>query len=207
MTFAPPPAVFKLGGSLFDLPDLRGRLAAVLAGTPRALIVAGGGGVAEAVRDLDRTHRLGEERAHRVACAALGVSARFVAELLPGGELVATRETASDVWDRGNVCVLDLPGFLAAEEPGDSASPHPVPPSTWDTTSDTLAAWVATRWPADRLVLLKSCDRSPGAVDPHFERFAEGLNVEWVNLRANVRPASGGRQPSVSSGGREHTAG
>ncbi|NNJ28098.1 hypothetical protein LzC2_42090 [Planctomycetes bacterium LzC2] len=136
-------------------------------------------------------HRLGEEAAHRVACESLGTTARFIAELLPGAELAATREAASDVWSRGNVAVLDLPRFLHAEEPLD---PNP-PPHTWDTTSDTLAAWVARRWPAERLALLKSCDRSPEAVDPCFARFAEGLGVEWVNLRdERFAPASGGRQ-------------
>ncbi|MFH5806548.1 hypothetical protein [Alienimonas sp. DA493] len=189
------PTVYKLGGSLFDRPDLAGRLGALLAGEPRALVVAGGGAVADAVRDWDRVHRLGEERAHRLACEALGVTARFVVALLPGAELAATREAASDVWEQGGVAVLDLPAFLAAEEPRD---PDP-PPHTWDTTSDALAAWVARRWPAGRLVMLKSCEQRPDAVDRHFARFSAGLAVEWVNLRGESPSASGRRQPAVRS--------
>ena len=176
--------VLKLGGSLFDRPDLAERLGALLADEPRALVVVGGGAAADAVRDWDRVHRLGEEVAHRLACEALGLTARFVSELLPGAELVADRDAAGDAWARGKVCVLDLPRFLEHEEPLD---PH-APPHTWGTTSDTLAAWVATRWPADRLVMLKSCDERPDAVDRHFAHYAAGLNVWWVNLRAQEIP-------------------
>ena len=172
------PTVYKLGGSLFDLPDLKGRLSRVLAGEPRALVVCGGGAAADAVRAWDRVHGLGEDAAHRVACEALGVSARFVSELI-GGELVATRDAAGDAWARGRVCVLDLPRWVEREAPRDPAAP----PRTWETTSDTLAAWAARRWPAGRLVLLKSCGERPGAVDRHFAASAAGLRVDWVNLR------------------------
>ncbi|QDT15577.1 amino acid kinase family protein [Alienimonas californiensis] len=201
------PLVVKLGGSLLDLPDLAGRLGEVLRNEPRALVVVGGGAAADAVRDWDRSHRLGEERAHRLACEALGLTARFVSELLPGAERVSTRDAARDAWGRGATAVLDLPRFLEREEPLDGHAP----PHTWDTTSDTLAAWVARRWPARRLALLKSCERRPDAVDAHFAQFAAGLEVEWVNLRA--LSASGGRQPAVSSkrferaDGVEHTEG
>ena len=172
------PVVYKVGGSLFDLPDLRDRLARVLAGEPRALLVCGGGGAADAVRGWDRVHGLGEEAAHRVACESLGTSARFIAELI-GAELVATREAASGAWARGDVCVLDVPRWTRREEPRD---PDP-PPHAWDTTSDTLAAWTARRWPAGRLVLLKSCEERAGAVDRQFAAYAAGSAVEWVNLR------------------------
>ena len=180
MSAPPPPTVYKLGGSLFDLPDLRDRLAGLLRPDPRPLVVAGGGEAADAVRGWDRVHRLGEETAHRLACESLGLSARFVCEILPGSELISAREAAGGAWGRGKVCVLDLPRFLEREEPRDPAPP----PHDWGTTSDTLAAWTARRWPAGRLVLLKSCDARPGAVDRHFETFAAGLEVKWVNLRA-----------------------
>ena len=193
----PPPTCYKLGGSLFDLPDLADRVAAALAGERRALLVCGGGAVADAVRGWDRVHRLGEERAHRLACESLGLTARFVAELI-GAELAGDRETAGDVWGRGSVCVLDLPRLLAAEEPRDPAPP----PHAWETTSDALAAWIARRWPAERLVLLKSCDERPGAVDAHFARFAAGLEVGWVNLRAGDARGAGRLPPSSPFGER-----
>ena len=174
------PTVFKLGGSLLDLADLPARLAPLLAAEPRPLVVTGGGPVADAVRTWDRTFTLGDEAAHRLACGATGLTARLAVELLDRAELVACREAAGDVWARGGVAVLDLPAFLASEEPHD-ADP---PPHTWVTTSDTLAAWVARRWPAGRLVLLKSCGPdAAGAVDEQFGRFAAGLTVGWVNVR------------------------
>ena len=53
--------VAKVGGSLFDLPDLRQRLNRWLvaqADTP-VLLIPGGGELADAVRNLHRTHGLG----------------------------------------------------------------------------------------------------------------------------------------------------
>ena len=173
------PTVYKLGGSLFDLPGLRERLADALRPDPRPLIVCGGGAAADAVRGWDRVHGLGEKAAHRLACESLGLTARFVSELL-GAALVGSRDAAGAAWARGRVAVLDTPRFLECEEPRD---PH-APPHSWATTADTLAAWVARRWPAGRLVLWKSCDARPGAVDPHFATYAAGLRVEWANLRA-----------------------
>ena len=59
----------KVGGSLYDLPDLGPRLRRWLdAHAPREVIVAPGGGpFADVVRDLDRAHRLGEETSHWLA--------------------------------------------------------------------------------------------------------------------------------------------
>ena len=173
------PVVYKLGGSLLDLPDLRGRLRAVLAGEPRALVVCGGGAAADAVRAWDAVHRLGEEAAHRAAMETLGASARLAGALLDCG-LVADRAAADRAWANKRVCVLDVPRWAEREERRDPAAP----PHDWHATSDTLAAWCARRWPARGLVLLKSCGDRPGAVDPYFSRYAAGLAVRWVNLRA-----------------------
>ena len=191
----PPPTVFKLGGSLLDLPNLPERLTPLLARERRPLVVCGGGAVADAVRDWDRTFALGDEAAHRLACRATGLAARLVVELLDRAELVACRETARAVWERGGVAVLDLFTFLAAEEPHDPAPP----PHTWATTGDTLAAWTARRWPADRLVLLKSCGPdAAGAVDGGFGRYSAGLEVGWVNVR-------GGHVTRLSKSPGEHS--
>ena len=63
-------SVFKVGGSLFDLPDLGQRLAWLAeAQLSTVLLVPGGGPTAEIIRNLDRRHRLGEEAAHWLACA------------------------------------------------------------------------------------------------------------------------------------------
>ncbi|HEX6984384.1 MAG TPA: hypothetical protein VF170_03355, partial [Planctomycetaceae bacterium] len=148
----PPVRVYKVGGSLFDWPELFGRLAALLASEPgRPLLVSGGGAAADVVRDWDRVHRLGERRAHRLAVTSLRLGEAFLADGLPGGTVVTSRDEAAAAWSAGRLPVLNVETFLTDEE---AAGAEPLPAS-WDVTSDSIAAWVAWRWPAD-LVLLKS---------------------------------------------------
>src|SRR5262249_34532604 len=78
------PVVVKVGASLNDLGDLRPRLECFLKelGTREIVIVPGGGSTADAVRELDRCHNLGEETAHWLALHALKLNAHFLAQLL-----------------------------------------------------------------------------------------------------------------------------
>ncbi|MBA4063774.1 MAG: uridylate kinase [Isosphaera sp.] len=168
--------VVKVGGSLFDHPRLGPGLRAYLAALAPAdvLLVPGGGPVADAVRQLDRAHGLGEEAAHWLALRALAVTAAFLRALPFGSRLN----------------VLDCFAFAAEDEGRPGALPH-----TWDVTTDSIAARVAVVNRADRLVLLKSVDVPPGVlwdqaadrgwVDRHFPTVAAGLAcpVEVVNFR------------------------
>src|ERR1700737_80612 len=78
------PVVVKVGGSLFDLPDLGPRLKSWLdeLASFAVVLVPGGGPTANVVRELDRHHGLGEETAHWLALQALTFNAAFLAALL-----------------------------------------------------------------------------------------------------------------------------
>lgn len=175
--------VYKVGGSLFDWPELFSRLAELLRGERRRpLLIAGGGGAADIVRGWDRVHRLGEERSHRLAIKSLGLGETLLADGVDETTVVGDRGEAGEAWRTGRTPVLCVDRFLADEEAtGSETLPH-----TWDVTSDSIAAWVATRWPAE-LTLLKST--TPGAagegfVDPYFGQAARRVRrVRWVNLR------------------------
>jgi aspartokinase-like uncharacterized kinase len=65
------PVVVKVGGSLFDLPDLGPRLEVWLGARRSVVLVPGGGPTTDVVRALDRTHRLGEEAAHWLALRSI----------------------------------------------------------------------------------------------------------------------------------------
>ncbi len=71
--------VIKVGGSLFDWPDLPSRLMEFLGGREavdrheRIVLIAGGGAAADMVRGLDNMHRLGDETAHRAGAARHGL--------------------------------------------------------------------------------------------------------------------------------------
>lgn len=189
---ASPLTVVKVGGSLFDLPDLDCRLIKLLESLPeeRVLLVPGGGPTTDVVRELDRVHGLGEERAHWLALDALRVNAHFLAVLLPPARVVIRLEECADEWQRGFLPVLDPRAFALADEGCPGCLPH-----SWDVTSDSVAARAARVFGARRLILLKSIDiprgmdwkeaARQGLVDPHCASVAgQKLELRVINLRA-----------------------
>ena len=142
-------AVVKVGGSLYDLPDLGPRLQAWLQQTASAvLLVPGGGPTADVVRDFDRIHRLGEERAHWLALGALQLNAHFLTWLLPSAAVIDHPEQAT----RG-VAILNAFSFLSREK---AACRKGRLPHCWAVTSDAIAARAAVVAGAAELILLKS---------------------------------------------------
>lgn len=193
--------VVKLGGSLLSCPDLAERLRAILSQWPEArhLIVVGGGPAADVVRGWSRDHSLPEEVAHWVAVRSLSLSRLLVRHLLPESREVSSREAAQALWSEGHTpLLLGVEAYLREAEAHDSSPlPH-----RWDVTSDSIAAWVAHRWTADELMLLKSVnlpaeiDAVEAArqelVDPFFPTVAEKLpRVSWCNLRESTPAARG----------------
>jgi aspartokinase-like uncharacterized kinase len=189
-----PLVVVKVGGSLYDWPELGPCLRAWLAALApaRALLVPGGGPTADAIRALDRHHALSEEAAHWLALQALSLNARFLQALLPGAE------------------VVDAHDFARRDEGRPGALPH-----TWDVTSDSVAARVAQVTGARRLVLLKSTDFPEGIdareagrrglVDAYFARAQDEIEVFALNLRGwrPGTPALAGTVPLRPSRARE----
>jgi aspartokinase-like uncharacterized kinase len=187
----PQAVVVKVGGSLFDLPDLGPRLRRWLAtlDTQSILLLPGGGLTANAVRELDRCHHLGEEASHWLALRGLSLNARFLAALLPNGFVVEGWDGCLPQWGRGMLPILDALAFAEADEPEAGSLPH-----CWDVTSDAVAARAAAVGGARRLVLLKSVDvpdgltwadaAECGLVDPFFARtLVGGCSAQVVNLR------------------------
>jgi aspartokinase-like uncharacterized kinase len=178
--------VVKVGGSLYDLPELGPRLRRFLAslGEVDRLIVPGGGVTADAIRAFDRDHHLGAEPSHWLALRACAVNAHFLARLLPGVPVVALPEECCGLG------ILDPFTFALADEGRPGCLPH-----HWDATSDSVAARVAVVARAD-LVLLKSITlpegmswseaAAAGHVDTTFPGVVAegGLRVRAVNLRA-----------------------
>jgi aspartokinase-like uncharacterized kinase len=187
------PIVVKVGGSLFDLPDLGPRLRCWLDHLPtqEVLLLPGGGAIADGVRDLDRCHGLGEERAHWLALYALALNARFLEALVPQSVMIEDLEERRSAWRSGQVPILDAYRFACQDEGQPGCLPH-----DWSVTSDSLAARVAQVLTARRLVLLKSAsppatgwiETSPsGYVDRHFADViagVPGLEVVAINFRA-----------------------
>ena len=118
--------VYKVGGSLFEWPELFGRLEAFLkAEGTRPLLVSGGGGAADAVRHWDRVHGLGEARSHRLAIKSLGLGEAFLADGLAGAAPVSDRPAAETAWAAGQ---NDLPALVpGAQQIIAAESAHYIP--------------------------------------------------------------------------------
>jgi aspartokinase-like uncharacterized kinase len=191
------PVVIKVGGSLFDWPELPRRLENLLderrAAGQRLLLLAGGGPAADWVRAVDRTFALDDLSAHRLALRSLDFTAHILAALVNGLDVVDEPGAAAQVWTRHRIPVLAPSRFL---DEHDSRSAAPLPPS-WDVTSDAVAARVSVHLGAAELVLLKSASAPPGTdrsgaarlglVDPLFPNVSRDLeHVVYVNLRGNA---------------------
>jgi aspartokinase-like uncharacterized kinase len=189
------PVIVKVGGSLYDLPDLGDRLRRWLdrQGLRNVLLFPGGGALVDRIRDLDRRHRLGEEHSHWLALRALTVNAHFLAALLAPAAVVTGPAACPELWRHGVLPVAD-PHALAL---GDEGRPGQVP-HTWDVTSDTLAARAALLTGARELILLKSVSLADeacwaeavqrGVVDHFFPRLVaaappDSLSIRVVNFR------------------------
>jgi aspartokinase-like uncharacterized kinase len=179
-------AVLKVGGSLYgsgSLPGLMRELAAA-ARTRRLLVVPGGGPFADSVRRAGRRHALGMKAAHRMAILAMDQYGWLLSDLHPAAVPVRTLERARRVARSGRLPVLLASVVTAASDEL---------PASWRVTSDSIAAWVARRAGARRLILVKSvnpsrsrggrrsaeaAEDSPrrlaerGIVDPAFTEFA-----------------------------------
>jgi 5-(aminomethyl)-3-furanmethanol phosphate kinase len=142
--------VVKVGGGLGD--DARRPLCATLGELGERhplLVVPGGGGFADAVREADRRFGLRAATSHRMAILGMEQFGWLLSELIPGAE---RRNDLARV-GAGRATVL-LPAAL----------PLDALPASWEVTSDSIAAWVAGETGAGRLVLVKGVD---------------GLFVDW----------------------------
>lgn len=186
------PRIVKVGGSLYDVPDLGSRLQRWLSrlGSSKVLLVPGGGVTADAVRMLDHWQRLGDETAHWLALQGLSLNARFLARLVPGSEVVSSPTVFFKQWHIRQILVLDAYAFAQQDEDQPGALPH-----TWAVTSDSIAARVAEVCGASPLFLLKSVPLPSGTewteagrrglVDPYFAQVVSraALEVHWVDMR------------------------
>ena len=162
--------VVKVGGGIGEdaLPALCTTLGE-LGGRHPLIVVPGGAGFADAVRDADRRFGLGAAASHRMAILGMEQFGWLLSELIPGSERRADLARVS----AGRTTVL-LPAALPLD---------PLPAS-WEVTSDSIAAWVADRTGAGRLVLVKEVDGLSADWPPRGEPLAQRTVAELAALRA-----------------------
>ena len=172
--------VVKVGGSLVSAIEHLDAVLAVVAQAARArrlLIVPGGGPFADAVRAVDRQIGLPDDAAHWMAVLAMDQYAYLIVARMPAAVIVDDQRGIARALDAGRIPVLAPSRWLRDADP----LPH-----SWDVTSDSLAAWVASSVGARRVVLVKppGLRRPDDAVDPYFAR-ALCVGVEATAVAAD----------------------
>lgn len=181
--------VVKIGGSLFDWPELAPRLKCYLESRrdDHMILIAGGGEAANWIRRLDSIHTLGQEMSHDLALRTLDLTTHILSTIVDGLEVIASLDDCARAWERGHTPIANSRLILDHDEHISSAPlPH-----TWNVTSDSIAAWIAVLAAAHELVLLKSaplCEpisreeaARRGLVDAEFPRVSARL--ECVSYR------------------------
>jgi 5-(aminomethyl)-3-furanmethanol phosphate kinase len=191
-----PVCIVKVGGSLLDWPELPARLLDFLkqrrishAGVHHVLM-GGGGDFADSVRRYDRIHRFSDREGHFLAVQAMSLTCTVLFCLLRNCRGVETLAMLDEDWPPDEIPLL-MPSSALEELQFDRRKPMPY---SWDVTSDTLAAWIASELPGRSLVLMKSAALPAGAtrdhaaqlklVDPYFPLISSALeHVEYLHLR------------------------
>jgi aspartokinase-like uncharacterized kinase len=188
--------VVKIGGSLLTRPDLGPAIASWLdqrlAGRQRQTqvnLIVGGGAIVDAFRHLDAIHSLDPVLLHWQCVAALRHTGEILAELIPGS-VVIDSEAAFKSHCRSAIAVgnfVIIPDTFYHRNSGDCL------PCDWQTTSDSIAALLANKIDAEKLVLLKSCDipqcidlsdaACRGIIDPVLPTMIDSHRVEVTRLR------------------------
>ena len=181
--------VVKIGGSLSHEPMLRQWLTELCeVGGGRIVIVPGGGDFADKVRQYQSEWRFDDLAAHNMCLLAMTQYAILMQGISPELVLASSEAKIRRALRDGHVAVW-VPTALMRDTPDAM--------SNWDTTSDSLAAWLSTMLNAERLIVVKSCpisenDRldtlaAAGVVDRRFVDYVNEANyvVEMFN-RDNV---------------------
>jgi aspartokinase-like uncharacterized kinase len=176
--------VVKLGGSLLGTPELSHWLDLLVRhGDGKVVIVPGGGIFADAVREAQKRCDSDDKTAHRMAVMAMDQYGVLMAGLNPA---LATAQSELEFAERGwqHRTTVWLPSLMVNTDEEI--------PANWQITSDSLAAWLASRLNAKHLVLVKSARPEAdqvsleqlikdGIVDGSFGDFTAGRDFHtWI---------------------------
>jgi aspartokinase-like uncharacterized kinase len=177
--------VIKLGGSLInDVDILTSCLDTIEQNSQGKVVIVPGGGVfADQVRRVQTQWQFNDLIAHEMAILAMQQTALLLKSIKPSF-LLANRVSTIDnsapvvIWSPD---IAELNGAMVE--------------ASWDITSDSLAAWLATQLNADELILVKSAEIPPsltlqqmqtqGLVDNAFSRCIKNALYKITLLNKN----------------------
>ena len=145
-------AVIKVGGSLAEDPERLRALCTKLSEAAKkyaVIVVPGGGRFADVVRDSDKRFNLSSEISHRMAILGMDQFGLLLSQITPNScatYLLSNAKQLSEI----EVVPIFLPSRLMFKE-------APLE-NSWAVTSDSIAAYVANRLPAAKVVLVTDVD-------------------------------------------------
>jgi len=145
-------AVIKVGGSLAENPATLKALCTRLseiAEKHSITVVPGGGKFADVVREFDQRYALSADISHRMAILGMDQFGLLLSRIIPNScatYLLSDAVQFSEV----KVVPIFLPSRLMFQD--DQLEP------SWDVTSDSIAAYVASRLNADKVILVTDVD-------------------------------------------------
>lgn len=147
--------VVKVGGSLFDLPDLGARLRRWLELQRPAhnVLLAGGGPLVEQIRAWHADEPIEDAAAHWMCVDLLTVTAHMLHAWMPEIPLVEDDCLLCQRVGEPGATIFGPAPWMRHSEPG---LPGTWLPTTWETTSDSIAGRLAAALVADEFVLMKS---------------------------------------------------
>lgn len=176
--------VIKIGGSLLGSPELKSWLDMLATQSDGKIVIVPGGGIlADAVRESQILSGISDAVAHRMAVMAMDQYGELLAGL---NRKLVTADSELEIAERGwqHRAVVWLPSKMVLADENI--------PMNWRVTSDSLAAWLATKLKAKHLVLVKrqrpdakqiSLEAliKDGMVDKHFGDYTAGQNFStWI---------------------------
>jgi len=184
--------VVKLGGSYAFSSDLPSWLEAIASSAGEIVLVPGGGPFADAVRAAQPRMGFDDDAAHHMALLGMAQYGRALAALdrrfIPAASIAAIHRALR----AGNVPVWS---------PTEMVLSSSEIPRSWEVTSDGLAAWLAGRIGAQRVLLIKHVDPPPepiriedlvarGIVDRSFASFLRPSAIEAAIAGPAQRPSA-----------------
>ena len=191
--------VIKLGGSFLTCPNLELRLQKWQQSSAPAhtLAIVGGGGLVNAIRDMDAIASLDERTTHWRCVELLSHTFEIMAQRLNWPTIQSPEELEQWIQtpaSKEEITLVKVNAFYrvsgtAATSSGTSrwnSHGRDLLPENWETTTDSIAAMLAWGIQASELVILKSCSVSPratlqelaaaGIVDQAFPQIAEKVS-------------------------------
>jgi aspartokinase-like uncharacterized kinase len=152
--------VVKVGGSLLKRTDLACQIRLWLdqQSVAENLFLFGGGEVINSVRKLDRIHSLEPAMAHWMCVELMSASFAIANSWFSDWRTIQTRNQFDRLLKQrpmASNCLVKCSSFYHRDQMGNL-------PQNWQTTSDSIAAWLAKLTKSSELVLLKSCPVEPG---------------------------------------------